>query len=139
MRIAFIGLGIMGSRMAANLRKAGYDVVVWNRTRERAEELGEPIAATPREAAKGADVLITMVVDAPDVEDVLFGEDGAAVGLKKGALVVDMTTIPPSASKAISDRLTADGRRFLDAPVTGSKPKAEDGTLTIMAGGAEAD
>src|SRR3954468_24209925 len=139
MRIAFIGLGIMGSRMAANLRKGGYDVVVWNRTRGPPGDPGEPIAATPREAAEGADVLITMVVDAPDVEDVLFGEDGAAEGLKDGALVVDMSTIPPSASKAICERLTANGRRFLDAPVTGSKPKAEDGTLTIMAGGGEAD
>ena len=80
-RTAFLGLGIMGSRMAANLRRAGFDVVVWNRTRARAEELGEPIADTPRSAASGADAVITMVVDAPQVEDVLFGADGAAEGL----------------------------------------------------------
>src|SRR3954451_1455668 len=139
MRIAFIGLGIMGSRMAANLRKAGYEVVVWNRTRERAEALGEPVADSPRAAAEGADILISMVVDAPDVEDVLFGENGAAEGLADGALVIDMSTIPPTASKAICERLIANGQRFLDAPVTGSKPKAEDGTLTIMAGGEDAD
>jgi 3-hydroxyisobutyrate dehydrogenase len=139
MKIAFLGLGIMGSRMAANLRKAGHEVVVWNRTRARAEELGDPIADSPRAAAEGADVLITMVVDAPDVEDVLFGENGAAEGLADGALVIDMSTIPPTASKAICERLTANGQRFLDAPVTGSKPKAEDGTLTIMAGGDDAD
>src|SRR5215212_8981774 len=122
-RVAFLGLGIMGSRMARNLRAAGVDVVVWNRTRERAEELGDPIADSPRAAAEGADVLITMVVDAPDVEDVLFGENGAAEGLADGALVIDMSTIPPTASKAICERLTANGQRFLDAPVTGSKPK----------------
>lgn len=135
MQIAFLGLGIMGSRMAANLREAGYDVVVWNRTRERAEELGEPVADTPREAAASAEILITMVVDAPDVEAVLFGEDGAAEGLAPGALVVDMSTIRPTASRAIAERLAERGVKFLDAPVTGSKPKAEDGTLTIMAGG----
>src|SRR4051794_14517981 len=94
-RVAFCGLGIMGSRMARNLRAAGIDVVVWNRTRARAEELGEPIADTPRAAAEGAGVVITMVVDAPEVEAVLFGDDGAAAGLADGALVVDMSTIPP--------------------------------------------
>jgi 3-hydroxyisobutyrate dehydrogenase-like beta-hydroxyacid dehydrogenase len=138
-RIAFIGLGIMGSRMAANLRKAGFDVVVWNRTRERAEELGEPIAETPRAAAEGADAVITMVVDAPDVEEVLFGEDGAGKGMAEGELVIDMTTIAPTASRRIAERLAESGVRFIDAPVTGSKPKAEDGTLTIMAGGEAAD
>ena len=138
-RIAFLGLGIMGSRMARNLRAAGYDVVVWNRTRSRADELGEPIADTPREAAEGAGIVITMVVDAPQVEAVLFGDDGAAEGLAKGCLVVDMSTIAPSAVKQIATRLAEHGIGFVDAPVTGSKPRAEDGTLTIMAGGSEAD
>src|SRR3954453_16529506 len=81
-RVAFLGLGIMGSRMARNLRAAGFDVTVWNRTRSRADELGEPIADTPRAAAEGADIVVTMVVDAPEVEAVLFGEDGAAAGLR---------------------------------------------------------
>ena len=138
-RVAFLGLGIMGSRMARNLRAAGHDVVVWNRTRSRAEELGEPIADTPREAARGAGVLITMVVDAPQVEAVLFGDDGAAEGLAEGSLVVDMSTIAPSAVKQIASRLDKSGVGFVDAPVTGSKPRAEDGTLTIMAGGSDAD
>jgi 3-hydroxyisobutyrate dehydrogenase-like beta-hydroxyacid dehydrogenase len=129
----------MGSRMARNLRAAGFDVVVWNRTRARAEELGEPTAATPREAADGADAVITMVVDAPEVESVLFGHDGAADGLAPDALVVDMSTIAPSASRRVAARLAERGIRFLDAPVTGSSPKAEDGTLTIMAGGEAAD
>src|SRR4051812_1070511 len=138
-RIAFLGLGIMGSRMARNLRAAGFDVVVWNRTRARADELGDPIADSPRAAAGGADVVITMVVDAPQVEEVLFGDDGAAAGLAKGALVIDMSTIAPSASVRIAERLREQRVGFVDAPVTGSRPKAEDGTLTIMAGGEPAD
>jgi 3-hydroxyisobutyrate dehydrogenase-like beta-hydroxyacid dehydrogenase len=138
-RIGFLGMGIMGSRMARNLRDAGFDVVVWNRTRARADELGEPIAETPREAASGAGVVITMVVDSPQVEQVLFGEDGAVAGLAPGALVVDMSTIAPRAVKRIAERLAQSEIAFVDAPVTGSKPRAEDGTLTIMAGGADAD
>jgi 3-hydroxyisobutyrate dehydrogenase-like beta-hydroxyacid dehydrogenase len=138
-RIAFLGLGIMGSRMARNLRGAGFDVVVWNRTRARADELGEPIADSPRAAAEHADIVITMVVDAPQVEEVLFGENGAAEGLAEGALAVDMSTIAPSAVKAIASRLAERGIGFVDAPVTGSKPRAEDGTLTIMAGGSPED
>jgi 3-hydroxyisobutyrate dehydrogenase-like beta-hydroxyacid dehydrogenase len=131
-------MGIMGSRMAANLRKAGFEVVVWNRTHAKAEELGEPIADTPRAAAEGAGVVITMVVDAPEVEAVLFGDDGAAAALKPGALVVDMSTIAPAAVGRIASRLAESDIGFMDAPVTGSKPRAEDGTLTIMAGGGEA-
>src|SRR3954454_3608620 len=138
-RVAFLGLGIMGSRMARNLRAAGFDVTVWNRTRARADEVGDPIAGTPRAAAEGADVVITMVVDAPQVEEVLFGDDGAAAGLSDGDLVVDMSTIAPSAVKEIAGRLSDRGIGFVDAPVTGSKPRAEDGTLTIMAGGAAED
>src|SRR5438067_3714671 len=138
-RTAFLGLGIMGSRMAANLRRAGFDVVVWNRTRSRAEALGEPIADTPRAAADGADAVITMVVDAPEVEAVLFGDEGAAAALAPGALVVDMSTIAPSASRRIGERLAESGIGFLDAPVTGSSPRAEAGTLTIMVGGEAAD
>jgi 3-hydroxyisobutyrate dehydrogenase-like beta-hydroxyacid dehydrogenase len=138
-RVAFLGLGIMGSRMARNLRKAGFDTVVWNRTRSRADEVGEPIADTPRAAAEQAGVVITMVVDAPQVEEVLFGENGAADGLGEGALVVDMSTIAPGAVKQIAAKLAERGIGFVDAPVTGSKPRAEDGTLTIMAGGSPED
>jgi 3-hydroxyisobutyrate dehydrogenase len=137
--IAFLGLGIMGSRMAANLRRAGFDVVAWNRTRDRAEELGEPVAGSPAEAASRAGIVITMVPDAPQVEEVLFGADGAASGANEDALFVDMSTIAPSAARRIAERLAERGIAFLDAPVTGSKPKAEDGTLTIMAGGEAAD
>ena len=139
MRVAFLGLGIMGSRMAANLGRAGFDVVVWNRTRERAEATGLEVAGTPAAAAAGADAVITMVVDAPEVEAVLFGDDGAASAMREGSLAVDMTTIAPAASRAIAAQLRELGVRFIDAPVTGSKPKAEDGTLTIIVGGADAD
>ena len=141
-KVAFLGLGIMGSRMAANLCRAGFEVHAWNRTRARAEELaaehGALVADTPAEAAAAAGVAITMVVDAPQVEEVLFGPDGAGGGLPEGGLAVDMSTIAPSASRAIAARLAERGIGFLDAPVTGSKPKAADGTLTIMVGG-EAD
>jgi 3-hydroxyisobutyrate dehydrogenase len=138
-RIAFLGMGIMGSRMARNLRRAGFDVVVWNRTRARAEEVGDPIADTPRAAAENATIVITMVVDAPEVEAVLFGDHGAAASLAEGALAIDMSTIAPSAVHEIAGRLAESGAGFVDAPVTGSKPRAEDGTLTIMAGGSDDD
>jgi 3-hydroxyisobutyrate dehydrogenase len=143
-RLAFLGLGIMGRPMAANLARAGFPVTAWNRTRERAERFaaehdGVRVASTPVDAAAGADVVITMVVDAPDVEQVLFGTNGAAEGLREGSLVVDMSTIAPSASRAIAERLRRAGIGFLDAPVTGSRPKAEDATLTIMVGGEEPD
>ena len=142
-RVAFLGMGIMGSRMAANLCRAGFDVTVWNRTRERAEavaaEHGAAAAATAAQAAAEADAVITMVVDAPQVEAVLFGDAGAAEALGEEALVIDMSTTAPRASRAIGERVRAQGARFLDAPVTGSKPKAEDGTLTIMAGGEAED
>src|SRR3954468_6844878 len=126
-RAAFLGLGIMGSRMARNLRASGYEVTVGNRPRSRADELGEPIADTPRAAAEHADIVITMVVDAPQVEQVLFGENGAAEGLAEGGLAIDMSTIAPSAVKTVASRLAERGIGFVDAPVTGSRPRAEDG------------
>ena len=142
-KVAFLGLGIMGSRMAANLCRAGFEVHAWNRTRARAEELaaahGAVVADTPAQAAAATGIAITMVVDSPEVEAVLFDGDGAADGLAEGGLAIDMSTIAPTASRAIAERLAERGIAFLDAPVTGSKPKAEDGTLTIMAGGDAAD
>jgi 3-hydroxyisobutyrate dehydrogenase-like beta-hydroxyacid dehydrogenase len=137
-RIGFVGLGIMGWPMARNLREAGFELSVFTRTRAKAErfasEHGARAAATPAEAAQGADAFITMVPDAPEVEQVLFGEDGAAGALAQDALVIDMSTIAPTASRAIGERLAPIA--FVEAPVSGSKPKAEDGTLTIFAGGA---
>lgn len=142
-RIGFVGLGIMGSRMAANLRGAGYELTVYNRTRERAEawaaEHGATVAATPAEVGAASDVVITMVVDGPQVRAVLLGDDGVAAGAAPGTLCVDMSTIAPGDSRAIAGALGERGLRFADAPVTGSSPKAQDGTLTIMASGAPED
>jgi 3-hydroxyisobutyrate dehydrogenase len=141
-RVAFIGLGIMGSRMAAVLRRAGHDVAVWNRTREKAdawaEQHGGRVAATPREAAEGADAVISIVVDGPQVEQVLLGNDGALHGAPDDTLFVDMTTIAPADARRIGTALSERGHAFLDAPVTGGKAGAENGTLTIMVGGEEA-
>src|SRR3954469_17864183 len=133
----------MGSRMAANLRRAGCELTVHNRTRERAEafarEHGATVATTPAEAAAASDVVITMVVDGAQVAEVLLGEDGVARRATSGTLCVDMSTIAPAQTRRIGAALAERGIGFVDAPVTGSSPKAEDGTLTIMAGGAEAD
>ena len=142
-QVAFCGLGIMGEPMAAHLARAGFELSVYTRTREKAaafaRDSGARAAATPREAAEGASVVITMVPDAPEVEEVLLGEQGAVHGLGEGALVIDMSTIAPTAARAIGERLADDGVGFLEAPVSGSRPKAEDGTLTIMVGGDQSD
>jgi 3-hydroxyisobutyrate dehydrogenase-like beta-hydroxyacid dehydrogenase len=139
MRVAFIGLGIMGSRQAANLVKAGHELHVFNRTRETAEswaqEHGATVAGSPREAAIDADAVITMVVDGAQVEEMLLGDHGAP----GGTLFVDCTTIAPADARRIGGTLTEQGHGFVDAPVTGSAPKAQDGTLTIMCGGSDAD
>src|SRR4029077_16104817 len=136
-RIAFIGLGIMGGPMARNLRQAGFELSVYNRTREKAErfaaEHGARVATTPADAAEGVDALITIVPDAPQVEEVLFGDHGAAAALSHDALVIDMSTTSPSASRAIAGRLAP--HACLEGPVSASKPGAESGTLTIFAGG----
>jgi 3-hydroxyisobutyrate dehydrogenase-like beta-hydroxyacid dehydrogenase len=139
--VAFIGLGIMGGPMAANLARAGFDLSAWNRTSEKAErfasEHGARAAASPAAAAEGAGALVTILADSPQVEAVLFGDSGAAAALERGALVIDMSTIAPSAARRIGERLGGEGLDFLEAPVSGSRPKAEDGTLTIMVGGKE--
>jgi 3-hydroxyisobutyrate dehydrogenase-like beta-hydroxyacid dehydrogenase len=141
--VGFVGLGIMGSRMAANLARAGYDVAVYNRTAAKAEawvaERGGRLAASPREAAEGAAAVITMVVDGAQVEEVLLGDDGAAHGAAPGTLMIDMSTIAPADARRIGAALAERELAFVDAPVSGSAPKAEDGTLTIMAGGSDAD
>jgi 3-hydroxyisobutyrate dehydrogenase-like beta-hydroxyacid dehydrogenase len=141
--VGFIGLGIMGSRQAASLRRAGFELTVFNRTRERADawaaEHGGHVAASPREAGERGDVVITMVVDGPQVEAMLLGDDGAAAGAKPGTLFIDMSTIGPADARRIGAALAEQGHGFVDAPVTGSAPKAQDGTLTIMAGGGDDD
>jgi 3-hydroxyisobutyrate dehydrogenase len=142
-KVAFLGLGIMGAPMAANLRRAGHELTLWNRTAERAKrfaaEHGATVARSPREAVQSAETVITMLPDSPEVEQVLLGPEGAASDPPEGLLAIDMSTIAPTASRALAERLTERGVAFLDAPVTGSRPKAEDGTLTIMVGGEASD
>ncbi len=137
-RTAFLGLGIMGWPQAANLRAADHELTVWTRDADKAErfarEHGAQAAASPKEAVAEAGVVITMLPDSPEVESVL-----QAAEPPEGSLVVDMSTVRPTASRAIAERLSQRGVAFVDAPVTGSRPKAEDGTLTIMVGGEEAD
>ena len=141
--VGFVGLGIMGSRMAANLARAGHAVTVYNRTAEKARafahEHGGRVAGSPREAADGAAAVVTMVVDGAQVEAVLLGEDGAVHGAAEGTLFIDCSTIAPADAQRIGAALHERGMGFVDAPVSGSSPKAEDGTLTIMAGGSDAD
>lgn len=145
MKIAFIGLGIMGRPMALNLLKAGHDVTVWARRAESMAplaEAGAKIAASAAEAVGGVEVAISMVADAPDVEQVMLGENGVAAGAeaagRRDLVAVDMSTIAPSAAKAIGEKLAARGVDFLDAPVSGGDVGAIAGTLSIMVGGSEA-
>jgi 3-hydroxyisobutyrate dehydrogenase-like beta-hydroxyacid dehydrogenase len=138
-RVGFVGLGIMGSRMAANLARAGYELTVFNRTRATADawaaEHGGTVADSPAAVGAASDIVISMVVDGEQVREVLLGEHGVVSGAAPGTLCVDMSTIAPAQTRAIAAELAERGIRMLDAPVTGSSPKAEDGTLTIMAGG----
>jgi 3-hydroxyisobutyrate dehydrogenase-like beta-hydroxyacid dehydrogenase len=142
-RVGFIGLGIMGSRMAANLAAAGYELTVWNRTAATAEafgaEHGVSVATTPAELAAVSDVVIKIVVDGEQVEEILFGEQGIVAGARAGTLCIDMSTISPEIARSLGERLSEHEIAFVDAPVTGSSPGAQAGTLTIMAGGSEAD
>jgi 3-hydroxyisobutyrate dehydrogenase-like beta-hydroxyacid dehydrogenase len=142
--VGFLGLGIMGSRMAANLQRGGFDVTAWTRTPGKAQawadEHGATVAATPAAVAAVSDVVISMVVDGAQVQALLLDEAvGAVQGARPGTLFIDMSTIAPADAREIGGRLDLGGFAFVDAPVTGSSPKAESGTLTIMAGGADAD
>lgn len=143
MNIGFIGLGTMGAPMARRLLDAGHRVAVHNRTRSREEslaDLGARRAAHPAAAAAGADLVVTMVADTPDVEGVVFGPDGVSASISADALLVDMSTIAPGATRAFAERLARDtGASWLDAPVSGGSEGAIRGTLSIMVGGAAAD
>ena len=141
-RVAFLGLGTMGAAMAANLARAGYPLTVWNRTPGKAfglVELGATEAATPSQAAAAADVVLVCVSDSPDVEAVILGPDGAVEGLRPGSLVIDCSTISPSVSRSIAERLATGGVGFVDAPVSGGSEGAQKGTLSIFCGGSAAD
>lgn len=142
MRVGFVGLGTMGGAMAANVARAGFVVRAWNRTPGRAHELaglGVSLADSPAAVAAASDVVVTIVSDTPDVEAVLFGDGGVAQGAAAGSLVVDMSTIAPSATREFAVRLAAAGVAMLDAPVSGGSEGARHGTLTIFVGGDGAD
>jgi 3-hydroxyisobutyrate dehydrogenase-like beta-hydroxyacid dehydrogenase len=136
MRVAFLGLGIMGHAMATNLAKAGHEVTVWNRTPGKVVE-GAATASTPAEAAKNAEVVWMCVSDTKAVETVLFGPEGIEQSLREGMLVVDSSTISPAATLRFAERVRTRGTDYVDAPVTGSKTGAEAGTLIFIVGGEE--
>src|SRR5580698_1409882 len=136
MRIAFLGLGIMGRPMASNLAKAGHEVTVWNRSPGQDVE-GAKTAASPADAARGAEVIWMCVADTKAVESVLFGPQGVNESLSDGQIIVDSSTISPSATRRFAERVSAKGVQFVDAPVTGSKIAAEAGTLIFIVGGEE--
>jgi 2-hydroxy-3-oxopropionate reductase len=139
--LGFIGLGVMGKPMAGHLLKAGYAVVVHNRSRGKVDELvaqGAKGAASPAEVARQATVVITMLPDTPDVERVLTGPDGVLAGVQKGALVIDMSSISPVATERLAALVAEKGAAMLDAPVSGGEIGAINATLSIMVGGDEA-
>lgn len=141
MKIGFIGLGIMGRPMALNLLKGGFDLTVWARRAESVQplaEAGAKTAANPAQLASAVDLVISMVADAPDVEQVMLGESGVAAAHKAGLIAVDMSTILPAAARDIAARLQVLGVGFLDAPVSGGEVGAMAGTLSIMVGGSVA-
>jgi 3-hydroxyisobutyrate dehydrogenase-like beta-hydroxyacid dehydrogenase len=136
MRVAFLGLGIMGRAMATNLSKAGHEVTVWNRTAGKDVE-GARTAASPAEAARGVEVVWMCVSDTKAVESVLFGAQGVHEVLAQGMTIVDSSTISPSATRQFAERVRAVGVDYVDAPMTGSKAGAESGTLIFILGGGE--
>jgi len=139
-RVGFIGLGIMGKPMSLNLLRAGYPMTVHSRSAPPVDEVvasGATRASSPREVAEASDIVITMLPDTPDVEKVLFGDDGVASGLAPGALAIDMSTISPIATRGFASQLSDAGASMLDAPVSGGEKGAIDGTLSIMVGGTQ--
>lgn len=138
MKVGFIGLGIMGRPMSKNLVKAGHELVVFDFNKEAVEDLascGAEAAQTGKEVAEKCEVVITMVPNSPHVRAAVLGENGVAEGAHKGSVVIDMSSIDPTESKAIGAELEKMGIDMLDAPVSGGEPKAIDGTLSVMVGG----
>ena len=138
MKIGFIGLGIMGKPMAKNLLKAGHELRVYNRSKEPVEELvkaGAVAAANAADAAKGVELVLTMLPNSPQVKSVMLEEDKVADSMAKGTTFIDMSSINPIASREIAEALSKKGIEMLDAPVSGGEPKAIDGTLSFMVGG----
>nr|WP_319556703.1 NAD(P)-dependent oxidoreductase [uncultured Vibrio sp.] len=139
LRVAFIGLGVMGYPMAGYLSKAGYETKVYNRTKTKADKWAEEFngvaCETPAEAAEGCDIVFTCVGNDDDVRGVVYGEEGLLVGLKAGAVFVDHTTTSAELAVELADACTKVGNHFIDAPVSGGQAGAENGVLTIMCGG----
>jgi 3-hydroxyisobutyrate dehydrogenase len=136
MPVGFIGLGLMGHPMAANLLKAGHPLTIWNRTASRGEDLvaqGAKRAGSPRELAAASEVVITIVSDPPALESVLWGESGVFAGLKRGSAIIESSTVSPALEKRAAAAATAQGSEFLEAPVTGGTWGAEKGELVFMA------
>ena len=141
MKIAWIGLGTMGEYMAGHLLDAGHELTVHNRTREREEELagrGAKRAASPREAAAGAELVCLCLSDSPDVEAVVLGDDGVAAGIASGAVVLDCSTIAPATARRVALALAERGAGAVDAPVSGGSEGARKGQLTAFVGGEDA-
>ena len=143
-KVAFIGLGVMGYPMAGHLKaKGGHDVTVFNRSaakaRKWADEHGGAHAATPREAAKDADFVFCCVGNDDDVRSVIYGDDGAFAGMKPGAMLIDNTTASAELARELAEAASAKGFKFIDAPVSGGQAGAENGALTVMCGGEQAD
>ncbi len=138
MRIGFIGLGTMGLPMAHNLLENGYELIIYNRTKEKINFLGKKgarIANSPKEVASQSDIVFTMLTADAAVEEVVLGENGIIYGANPGLIVVDSSTISPSTSKKVAKELSRHDVEMLDAPVTGSEPQAIEGSLTFMVGG----
>ena len=136
MRVAFLGLGIMGHAMATNLVKAGHEVAVWNRSMGKNVE-GAGVAASPAEAAQGAEAVWVCVSDTAAVESVMFGPNGVEQALSEGMVIADSSTISPAATRKFAERVACKGVQWVDSPMTGSKAGAEAGTLLFMIGGDE--
>ena len=140
-KVGFIGLGLIGKPMCANVVKNNHDVIVWNRTSSRMDdliELGASAGSSPAEVASNSEIIITCVSDSPDVENVILGENGVIAGVKPGSVVVDMSTISPSVTRDIASDLKSIQVEMLDAPVSGGVNGAEAGVLSIMVGGNKA-
>lgn len=141
-KVGFIGLGIMGKPMAKNLISAGYELTVYNRSPEKADELagdGATVAKSPKDVAAQSDIIVTMLPDSPQVYEVVAGENGILEGISDGALVVDMSTISPVVTEELAVAVKEKGASMLDAPVSGGDVGAIEGTLSIMVGGDEGD
>lgn len=138
MRIGFLGLGTMGEPIANNLRKAGHDLTVWNRTPGKADHIvskGGKLARTPRECATGRDLVITCLSDEKALDAVLEGEDGVLAGLRDGDVLIDMSTSGVRAARSVGERVGKRGARFLAAPALGSRPAAEKAQIVLVVGG----